>query len=166
MARLGYVLRHVFLVYLLIAVLSANLKEDPVDQVLQPWSGRMLERVGLRQYWAMFAPDPGHGARFVEATSVTRAGREALLGVNLEPPWDQSWYFRLGYNRVLKFHKEVVKDNSTQLKPYAESLCRIHDVHGLLELNLILYYVPSPSRRAGGMGIMRSERPLGAWRCP
>lgn len=164
--RVAYAVRHLALLYLLIATLSANLKDDPVDRVLQPWAGAMLERVGIRQYWAMFAPDPGHGARFVAATAVTSAGRTVIPGVNLEPSWEAPWYYTVGYNRVLKFQKEVVQDKSTQLKPYAEALCRIHGIHGTMELDLLLYFVPSPSRRLEGWGVMRSERSLGAWRCP
>jgi hypothetical protein len=161
--RALYVLRHLFLAWFCIGVLSANLDGGPVDPYLESWSGKWVERIGLRQAWSMFAPNPVHGSRFVRAWSVV-AGHREELPVNLEPPFQQP-FFQLGYNRISKIQKKVTDDKSALQRPYADALCRVNEIRGSVELGLVYYWVPSPSRRLQGNQIIRYEQPVGSWKC-
>lgn len=158
-----YVLRHVFLGWFCIAILAANLDGGPLDPLLQPWSGMYVERIGLRQSWSMFAPNPVHGSRFVRAWAVTRAGRTELP-INPEPPFQQP-FFLFGYNRISKIQKKISDDKSTLARPYANALCRVYAVPGEVEVGLDIYWIPSPERRLKGYQIIRYERRLGSWNC-
>lgn len=162
-ARLTYVVRHVGLLLFCLAMLGANLTEGPVDAVLQPTFGIWLERVGLRQYWSMFAPNPVHWGSFTRAYAVSDEGR-VELPISVEPPWDRP-FFRLGYDRILKFQKKVNVDRGRYARAYAESLCRVYDVRGSVELEKVMYYTPTPSKRLEGWGRMRLPESLGTWRC-
>lgn len=178
MTRLLYVLRHLFLGWLMVALLAANLyvdkpsDDDPwsvrtitaVDRFLSPWSGALIERIGLRQYWVMFAPNPTHYGGLVEAIAIDEGG-ERRLGMVKEPP-ATGFYVMLGYNRIAKFQKKAYLEPKRYAGAYAEAICRTEGLHGRVKLVVLRTYPPSPSRRVKGWAPMRVEEPLGVWSCP
>lgn len=163
LATVRVVIRNLFIGFLLLGILSANLTGGAVDAALSPWTGRWLERIGLRQNWVMFAPNPTHHGSFAQAWAIER-GKRRELPISLEPPPD-GFFFRIGYDRLLKYQKKVTVEKGRFAKEYALALCRIHEVDGSVALAKVLYYTPSPSRRLKGWGRMRRVETLGTWPC-
>ncbi len=159
---------HVWIVALLLGLLSSNLEDDPLDHILEPWFGRPFAAIGLRQYWAMFAPDPVHNARFVRMTLTAPDGSQTELWDTEEPPFppgSRAW-MGVGYQRLTKWEKQVALKPDRWGKPTAEALCRLGNLHGSISATIVAYTTPPPLRRQAGTQIARSESVAGPWVCP
>lgn len=159
---------HTWIVCLLLGLLSSNLENDPLDKILEPYFGRPFAAMGLRQYWAMFAPDPVHNARFVRLTRIAPDGTRTVLQEADEPPFppgSKAW-MGLGYSRMSKWDKQLARKPERWGKPTTEALCRLNGLEGSLEATVISYTTPPPAKRAAGVEVTRSERAWGPWACP
>lgn len=158
------VARDVGLVLLLTGMLASNLTGGPVDDLLEPWAGRAFHLLGIRQFWSMFAPNPVHAARFVEARTVAPDGTRSVLVPTGEPP-DRGAFWAWGYDRIHKLHKQVALQPDRLAAPYAEALCRLHRVDGAVELVVVHRAAPAPAARLAGEAPARSVSTLGVYPC-
>ncbi len=168
MTRLRRVLTQVWICVLLLGMLSSNLENDPLDKVLEPWFGRPYAALGLRQYWAMFAPNPVHHGRFVRYTHIDPSGARTVLREPDQPPFppgSQPW-MGFGYSRQAKWDKQVGLKFERFAKPTAEALCRLGGLAGSVEITILIYATPTPKERLKGKEITRKETVSGPWACP
>jgi len=135
-----------------------------VDAALEPVFGKTIQKLGIRQFWSMFAPNPVHNAMFVEATAL-ELGEERPLHIGTEPP-EEGFYFTWTYDRIGKFHKKVALKPEVWLAPYGEALCRLHEVHGSIVLSSVRHKTPRPWKRRQGERKERVETVLGEVPCP
>lgn len=159
---------HALIGWLLIGMLSSNLENDPLDRLLEPWAGRPFAALGLRQYWAMFAPNPVHNERFVKWVNVGPGGERAVVAETEEPPFpvgSRAWV-GLGYTRASKWDKQVGQKSERFGKPTADAYCRLLGLHGSMELTVASYTTPTPAQRLAGTPVKRVESVAGTWPCP
>lgn len=161
MRRVG---RHLLIVALLLGMLASNLRSGPVDAVLEPVFGRAYLVLGIRQYWAMFAPDPVHHATFVDAVA-WEGGVPRALPVSVEPPVGKP-FVAFTYDRILKLHKRVAGKPEVYAPAYVRALCLAHAVQGEVELVRVVHRTPTPARRLAGDPVPREVASLGRWPCP
>ena len=154
-----YRLRHALIVVLVAGMATSNL-----SPVLWPGAGQLYRTLGIRQYWSMFAPNTVHDARFVEAWNVTADGRTDL-GISAEPP-GEGWFWAWGYDRIHKLHKQVALHPDRYAAAYAAALCRVHALHGEVELSTVHRTAPPPTAARSGARAERTLTPLGRWSCP
>jgi hypothetical protein len=154
------VTRHLLARHLLILALLLGMVTSNLSPVLGHGAGTVYRLLGLRQYWNMFAPNPTHDARFVEAY----LGGEPL-GISREPPGD-GFFFAWGYDRIHKLHKQVALHPDRYAAAYASALCRLREVHGPLELRTVHRVAPKPSAARRGERAVRTESTIGTWTCP
>jgi hypothetical protein len=157
-------LRHGVIVFLCLGLVASNLRSGPVDAALEPVFGKTIQRLGIRQFWSMFAPNPVHNAMFVEAIA-REPGGERPLHIGTEPP-GEGFYFTWTYDRIGKFHKKVALKPERWLTPYGEALCRLHAVDGSVVLGAVRHKTPRPWKRRQGENKTRIEVPLGEVPCP
>ena len=151
--------RPIVIVAVLVGMAASNL-----SPILGNAWGTPFALLGLRQAWTMFAPSAVHDAPFVSAETIDPEGHFDLH-IDAEPP-AEGWFFRLGYDRIHKLHKNVALEPKRYAAPYAEALCRVHDLHGEVELSLIRHATPSPPDRLLGHTTIRTVTPIGRWPCP
>lgn len=148
------ILRHLFIVLLLLGLAASNLE---IPQLERP-----VNFLGLRQYWAMFAPNPVHVPAFLEATAIY-GHTEEVLHIADEPPMT-GFFMEIGYNRILKFHKKVVLKPERFAPAYARALCNQTGANAI-DFTAIRYFIPGPKKRLQGEGALRILQPMGRYPC-